>query len=364
MAIPAKAARKINVEELKQNVASMLSAGKGDEAVSAWLKDVELSEQLPSADRKDLQRSLPGPLCTEQLIFLAGRSAFLEPAAMNIPSEPAPGAAEQRVILAAATDFAAKSNAQSPHLTVTKLSARFQDSTVNTSTSPGLVVNANYPFAKLSDAVPEAVETDKGVEKPAPSKAKTSWGSNGLISEGDPAPGISTLLQGANATGKIEWLRWEVINGKKIAVFNFTVEKKKSRYIVNYCCFPQTDIATGVATPGGLSAAPGQIQSVTGWTPFKKTVGYHGRLYLAPDTGAIVRVLLVAEMKPSDFVRQEATRIDYGTFSIDGKEFLLPVNSYIFNDIVPNGGDSSRAYSERHTLFMVEYRDYRIAGSQ
>ena len=62
-------------------------------------------------------------------------------------------------------------------------------------------------------------------------------------------------------------------------------------------------------------------------------------------------MVLVADMKSSDFVRQEATRVDYGSFSVDGKEFRLPVNSYIFNDIAPNGDDSSVAYVERHTLF-------------
>jgi len=358
------AANKISVDELKQNVASMLSAGKDDEQISTWLKDVELTEQLPPADRKALAHSLQGPRCTEQLLYLDGRSAFLEPPAADLPSEPAPDAAAQKAILDTALDFAEKSNAQSPHLTVTRLSARFQDSTVNTSSSPGLVMNANYPYAMLSDARPEMVEIDKGVEKTAPSKAKTHWGSNGLISEGDPTPGISALLQSAVASGKIDWLRWELSDGKKLAVFNFAVEKKKSHYNVNYCCFPQTDTASSVATPGTFSPSPGQIQSVTSWKPFKKTVGYHGRFYIAPDTGAVVRVLLIADMKTSDFVRQEATRVDYGTFSVDGKEFRLPVNSYIFNDIAPNGDDSALAYVERHTLFMVEYRDFRIAGGQ
>lgn len=170
------AANKISVEELKQNVASMLSAGKDDEQISNWLKDVELTEQLPPADRKALAHSLPGPRCTEQLLYLDGRSAFLEPPAADLPSEPAPDAAAQKAILATALDFAEKSNAQSPHLTVTRLSARFQDSTVNTSSSPGLVLNANYPYAMLSDARPETVEIDNGVEKPAPLKDKNALG--------------------------------------------------------------------------------------------------------------------------------------------------------------------------------------------
>ena len=42
---PAMAANKISVADLKQNVASMLSAGKDDEQISNWLKDVELTEQ-------------------------------------------------------------------------------------------------------------------------------------------------------------------------------------------------------------------------------------------------------------------------------------------------------------------------------
>jgi hypothetical protein len=355
----AQAATKMTVDQLKQALVSLQQAGKSDDEFATRLKEVELTEELTAREKNDLMQYLPGTVSIEQLSILEGRSAFLPPAP-NPADPPAPDAAAQEAILDKAMGYAANTLAQLPSFSATKTTARYQDDVVNTSTSAGLTVNGPNSFAHLADSQSDAVEMDKGAEKP-PAKAKASWGQNGQISPpGLPIP-LKDLVHEASEGGNLKWQRWETIDGKRIAVFSFAVDKKKSHYDVTYCCFPKTDTATGVANAGGaFNPVPGEIQSVTTWRPFKKTVGYHGELSIDPDSGAILRFVAAAELKPSDYVHQEQVRVDYSAIVVDGKEYVLPVDSFILNEVVPGGDNQTIAYSVRHGLFEIAYGSYKV----
>ena len=355
---PAMAATKMTVDQLKQTLSEMKQAGKPDEDVATRLKQVELTEELTRPAKADLLQYLPGDLSTEQMLILQGRSAFLPPPANNVRATPAPDAATQKAILAKASDYLSKTLNQLPAFTASKMISRYQDDLINSSSSPGLTVNGPNSYARLSDADTLRVETEKGVEKPA-EKEKTSWGQNGQISPPGPLPPLGALFQEASDGGKLSFERWQIV-GKNAAVFTFAVDKKKSRYDVTYCCFPKTDTATGVATMGTFAPVPGEIQSVTSYRPFKKTVSYHGEFYVDPDEGTILRVITYAELKPTDYAHQEAVRTDYSPIVVDGKEYVLPLDSFTVNEVVPGGESNSIAYSVRHTLFSVTYANYQL----
>jgi hypothetical protein len=362
VSLPLAAAKKYSVAELQQILSSMQQSS--DAKVAAFLKDVELTEELPSRVRNQLHTLFPGPQCSAQLNQLTGRSAFLAPAASEIPQDAALEADKQHDLLANAMQIATRSNTESPHLQVNKITARFQDANINSSEIVGSNIAIAYPDMLLTDIHSETIENDKGVEKPAPSKAQTQWGANGLVSEGNPPPASGVLLQDIQSAGKIAWLRWEMIGGKKVAVFNFFVDRKNSHYLVDYCCFSQIDTIQNNEKPLDLTGFyPGtrHSQSVSAWKPFRKATGYRGQIYLDPDTGALVRLLLHADLKPSDVVLQENLRIDYGSFSIGGKKIFLPVNSYATSEVLPNGDQSLKKDLFTHPLFMNEYRNYRLA---
>jgi len=365
-AAPVFAASSITVDQLKQKLDSMHQSYKDDAEVATWLKEVTLSEQLTQSDRKSLEQFAPGPLASEQLNILEGRSAFLAPPASDVPAGPAPDAAAQKAILAKASDYVAKTYAQNPHLIASKATSRFQDDLQNMSSTPGLWVGSTNTFTQLWETRIEPVESDQGIEKPAASRGKTNWGQNGQVSEGEPGPVLQALLAEASSSGTPGWLRWERIAGRQIAVFSFAVDKKKSHFNVNYCCFPKTDTEGNIATPhgvGGVSGALGDIQSISTWRPFKKVVGYRGQLFVDPETGAIVRAITFAELKPDDFVHVEMRRVDYSAVVVDGKEYTLPTNSYTVTEIVPNADNPSNVYSVRHILFNSRYQNYRLAGA-
>ena len=76
-------------------------------------------------------------------------------------------------------------------------------------------------------------------------------------------------------------------------------------------------------------------------------------------------MITMADLKPSDVVHQEDTRIDYVPVTVDGKMLVLPMKTVINTEVVPNGDSGSAGrYSIRRTLFTSEYKDYQIAGGK
>jgi len=258
---PVMAATKMSVDQLKQALTEMKQTGKSDQDIATRLKDVQLTEEPTHSAKTALMPFLPGDLSIEQMVILEGRSAFLPPPAENVPATPTPDAATQKAILAKASDHLTKSFDQLPAFTASKMISRYQDDLINTSSSPGLTVNAGNSYTRLSSADTERVDSEKGVEKPA-EKDKTSWGQNGQVSPPGPIPSLGVLFQEASDGGKLSFERWQTVAGKNVAVFTFAVDKKKSRYDVAYCCFPRTDTASGVAAAGTFAPVPGEIQSV------------------------------------------------------------------------------------------------------
>jgi len=362
--------RKITVAELKDMLTTMHQAAKSDQDVATALKQVELTEELTRTEMNNVASDVPGQLSTEQLYVLEARSAVLAPPAADIPSTPAPDAAAQKSLLDKAVDYATKTYGQLPELTAVKTTLRFQDNVEAVAASSGLhgsatdvSVGSGSQTSALSvryiNSADSAVALAGGAEKPSSEKDKTPWGANGQIKATTPGPSLGAVIQEAEAAGKITWLRWETVNGKQAAVFSFAVPKKKSRYEVNYCCFPVTE-DTGRM---GYEGTGPNFQTGTSWKSFKTIVGYHGEFFIDPNSGTIIRIVTQAELKPSDFVHQEDMRIDYGPVYVGDKTYMLPLDSFTFTEVVPNGDNYAAVYSVRHTLFNTTYQNYAVAGA-
>jgi len=360
LASPAWAANKsISVQQLKDMLDSLQQFKKTDAEVADRLKEIELNEELTGSTANSLISYLPGPLSGEQIEILKGQSAFLAPPATDLPATPAPDEAAQKAILAKAADFVTKVYVQNPHLSVIKNMLRYEDQVITTNSVGLHAPNLLLGQVKLVNKQVDPVETNKGVEAAAVSRAKTKWGVNGELSEGEPGTNLGAIFLEASSAGKIVWLRWQMIDGKQIAVFSFAVEKKKSHFDVNYCCFPNTETEDRIALPMTVGA----IQSVSTWETFKKVVGYHGEFFINPDTGLVVRVITHADMKPTEFVSREDRRIDYGTIVVAGREYQLPRVSVTVMEAVPNGDNPNSTCIFRHTMFHVSYQNYKLAGT-
>ena len=371
--------KKISVQELKDLLTSLHSANKSDDEVALQLKQVELTEELIPATMNSLVDLLPGKFSTEQIYILEARSSMLAPPAADLPTAPAPDPAAQQAMLAKASDYVSKSYTQLPQLTATRMTARFQDGVEaihNTGMKQQMAGNDDPIWAqtslytRLMNTRTDTIESANGVEKISNTKDKTAWGQNGVVASVVPPPTLASVLQEALSNGNPKWLRWESINGNQIAVYTFAVEKKKTHYAVNYCCFPDTDTAgvmnyskSAGQTAGGGSSAKGNLQTSSEWKNFKATVGYHGELFLDPASGTVVRTITEAEFKPSDFIHYEDIRTDYAPMPIGGKNLVVPVRTFIVSEVVPNGDSFAAHYSVRHQEVTEDYKDYQAVGA-
>jgi hypothetical protein len=355
--LPAWSAQNITVEQLRQLLTTDQQAKKTDGDVANDLKQVVLTEELTTPAINSFAPLVPGAATLEQIYVLEAKSAVLAPPASDIPATPAPDAAAQKALLDKAMDYASKTYAQLPTVTATKTTTRFQDSVSAIAAFPGKnsgaadastdpkVASAAQSIRAIN-AAPTPVNIHNGIEENPLAKDKTPWGSNGYIALLGQSPVLSTVLQEANAAEKFAWLRWENLNGKTAGVFSFAVDKKKSHYAVNYCCFPERD----------------QDGNTSAWYNYKATIPYHGEIFVDPDTGIVVRLITESEFKTSDVVRQEDQRIDYLPVAIGGKTLVLPSKSIVNTEVVPTGDTGGGKSTIRHTLFTSDYKGYQ-AGS-
>jgi len=372
-ASPAWAGKKITVGQLEDLLHSLQQAKKADSDIAGELKQVELTEELTRSVMNSLLRESPGPYSTEQIYVLEARSAILAPPASDLPATPAPDAATQKAILDKAIAYATTTYAVLPPLTAMKTTLRFQDNMEAVAASSGMHSGAALSDAKLGVASPyiqyiNSVETpasfQNGAEQVTVPKDKGRWGANGQIALFEQGPILTNVLQEAQAAGKVNWLRWETIEGNVAAVYAFSVDKKKTHYAVNYCCFPDLEQAGVIHTsresgPSLSQSVSGNFQTATSWKNFKEIKPYHGEIFVEPSSGVVVRLITQAEFKATDVVQREDERVDYGPVKVGDKTLVLPINSIINTEVVPTGDSGAGKYTIRHTLFTTQYKDYK-----
>ena len=384
VAAPAWAAKKVTVKELQEILVSLEQAKKSDEEVATTLKQIELSEELTRSTMNSLLGAVPGRLSTEQIYVLEARSAELAPPPGDLPADPAPDASRQKAILDKAQAFVTHTFDALPPLVATKTTLRFQDNVEAVAPSSGIGSGARdastdngfsnpATFVHYINSAERSVVSNHGAELP-PAKDKTQWGANKMIALEEPDPSLGEVFKEAQSAQSLHWLRWELVSGRQVAVFAYAVPRKNSRLELNVCCFPhinQSGTATfytsttaaalaGDEANGSSGGVKGTFQTNTEWYAFKSQAGYHGEIFIDPDTGAVVRIITQAELRPSDVVHRVDRRIDYGPAGVGNHSYIVPVKQIIDTEVVPNGDSGAGTYTTRRTLFTSEYKDYQL----
>jgi len=139
-----------------------------------------------------------------------------------------------------------------------------------------------------------------------------------LTTEGEFGILLSRVL-GPQSEAWFTWSRWETIRGKRLAVFDYTVDKQHSTLSLSL-----SDLARAI-------------------------VPYRGSVYADPATGAIWRITDTAYDIPSKLMTQEISRtIDYDEIPIGEKRYLLPVEATV-----------SALLETRKIRNEMEFQDYR-----
>jgi len=300
IALPALAAKQINVEQLEKILAA--AQGKSPTELAEQLAGLELTERLTTARLVQLRSGLSGKKSQEALTVLADASAFLDPPSTDIPATATPDAATQRHIMAMTVDYLGKTLRVLPNLFAARDTMRFENrpDTLQGNASvhnPMHVVSKSRVTVLYRDGR-EFVDAgaDKDKKPMAPDKGLTTWGEFGPI--------LGIVLFDA-AHSRLNWSHWELAGGGPQAVFRYSVPKEKSHYDLRFCC---------VAESYGL-----EIKVLT------QRVGYHGEITVDPDTGTILRLTILPEIDPGSPISQAAIAVEYGPVEIGGKTYFCPV---------------------------------------
>jgi hypothetical protein len=120
-----------------------------------------------------------------------------------------------------------------------------------------------------------------------------------LVSEGEFGVLLSRVL-GPDSEAVFTWNRWDSLRGKRVAVFDYTVDKAHSTLSLRL-----SDLA-------------------------KAIIPYHGSVYADPATGAVLRITDTATDIPRSLrTEQISTEIDYDEVAIGGATYLLPTEAAV-----------------------------------
>jgi hypothetical protein len=225
---------------------------------------------------------------------VCAQSGVEPPAAATVALNAAPPSNPQGM-LALITGSALRYQGEVPDFICTELIARNEASSKIPPGSP--------PHWKLRDKLEEVLSFVEGREnhtlvflngKPTRYTHESLEGmrSDGLLQ----FVMVPNWIFGPASQTHFEWIRWDTMNGRRVAVFLFE-------------------------TPRSISTRP----LVNDSKAF--LVSYHGLIWADPETGEMVR--LEAQMNaPKDFpFQQDDFEIDYAMVHISGEQFLLPVKA-------------------------------------
>lgn len=302
--IPCFATKPVSIAELEQALTTLQS--KQDADVAWKLAQLELTERLGARGLARLQAGLPGPKSQEALRILATESEFQAPPAAEIPSG-APGLADQKQIMGLAATYVRDAIPQLPNFLATRETTHFED-------TPQLQLPGRFfePYQPLHliDSTKDGVAYRNGTEvvETAVTRKKTPT-PEGLDTAGIFGPILGRVLVDA-AQSSLSWSRWEQGPYGLEAVFRFAVPKEKSHYALDYCCVTE-ESATVVAN----------------LHPLHQIVGYHGEMTIDAAQGTVLRIVVIANLKPGNPVAQSAILVDYGPVEIGAKTYTCPVRS-------------------------------------
>ena len=219
-------------------------------------------------------------------VFLAGP---LTSAAFDAPPDPA----EQDRLLAAMHQYADQYISNLPNFVCTQVTRQLEAGKKSNRWHPGDTLTTTLMFNRGREQRKLVLVNGKPVEP-----GQKRWHTP-LITEGEFGILLSRVL-GEESQAYFTWSRWETLREKRLAVFDYTVDKQHSTLTLSL-----SDLA-------------------------KATVPYSGSVWADPATGAVWRITDAAsDIPPALLTRGISTTIDYGEVLIGEKKYLLPLEATV-----------------------------------
>jgi VWFA-related protein len=299
---PNPAGKRVTVDQLGQ----LLSAAHGEreEEVVRQLSDVEVTERMSAAALASSTAGLHGKTARQMLAAITDASEFLEPPVSEILSDAPPDENTQRRIISLAAAYLHSTMSKLPNYYARRIVARYEE-------TPEYDEGSTHVQAEplhLVETSKATVLYRNGAEVVSSSGKDRQRDSNDhyLITYGTFGPLLSAASDAIAVPGGLSWGRWEKsTNGGRRAVFRYQIPAPKSRYKAGGCCLPD-----GNGTIG-----------------FSMRTGYHGEVAVDPESGALLRLVLKADLQGFVPLDRSEIMIAYGPVEIGGKTYICPVRS-------------------------------------
>jgi hypothetical protein len=328
-----------------ENPAAAASEARPDTTVKARddqmqvveIEFLKLTERLTPWTRERLEKTYRlGPQGFDALERAADLSALQAPPASEIAPIAAPGAGDQKRLLALARSAGLDGLIDLPPYSVKSITEYYNNGycfRTDQQMVSDLIHNYKHKWQGVGPWI-SSFSVEEGRESadrngpvmqagslPKPPNFE-NWGEFGA----QPALILDDILPES-----FEFLRWEKSPRGRIAVFHYDVSAGRSHYRVNASCGKNM--------------------------PFNSLPAYQGTISIDPQTGAILRLTMQAASQKKDPIFDIAAAIEYGPVRLGQTEAILPQRSLTFMTEDPNvclgtqGGVSSAAGG----LVMVDF---------
>jgi len=302
---PAPVTERVTVARLEQILSN--AHERRDEEATQQLNALELTERMPSAKLTLWKARMPGSKSRAALVVLADKSGFLAPPAEATVFNPAPDVATQRQMLSRTVDYLKQAIPKLPDIFATRTTVRYEepkqkdDETWKTAVGDQSLRQAET--AKVTMVIRNGKEeTDTSAKR----GKHTSARERSLDTEGTFGPILAMVLFGASwPHSHLAWSRWEQGGNGVEAVFSYRVPQEMPLFEVGFCCLADPD----------------------GTIPFKRKSGYHGEIAIDPASGAILRIVVVADLEQKLPLEWSGVVVEYGPVDIGGKTYIYPTRS-------------------------------------
>ena len=334
-----KNAQKTTVAQLEAVIEAAQAAGASDDTIAQKIVGLTLAERLTERTLTQLLQKGYGPYTAQELRIQSDKSAFLEPPSTELPQYPKPRLEEQRVMIAHAINYTANFIHTLPDFICTRTTQRLDDDPLRSGKKVG-----RWQKLRVRDTLVQQLTFNHGKESAAfqmvngrPYRGKRAL--NGLVTSGEFGNMLAMMLLGKSGL-KAWWSHWEIIEGKRVAVFHYAVDRAHSQYAISYCCHLIRDSA-GRIVPETVVAA------------------FTGELFLEPMTGTIYRATWQTAHLPRDYpTKQSGTFVEYRSVDIGDKTYVCPVKSVTISDSVMYATAGTDTFP-LHSINESRFTDYR-----
>ncbi len=279
------------------------------------LENLEVTERLSTPRLDALLSVIHGERERQALTADADLSLALAPPADEIVNRPHPPVEEQRAILERTFDYLRNAIPKLPDFYALRNTVRFEETPErdNETTWKMPLQDETLHFATGEHATVlyrnghEVVEKKKklgkrSVVRGVRARDLETWGTFGPIL-------AYVLTAAANSPSTISWKRWERGKYGDLAVFSYRVASTNIAPELTYCCLPEGD----------------------GTTLYQNKADTYGEFALNPDTGAIMRIVINADLDeerdPDVPLIRSQVMVEYGPEELGGKTYICPQRS-------------------------------------